>query len=415
MAEKIEEKKQEENIQTRQSRLYIWILFSALLFLLGFWFGQNSRIASSAVPLPKIEIENKEPPKTLSVDFSLFWDVWDRVRLSYLNQKDVDPQKLLYGAIAGMVDALGDPYSAFLTPEQNQSVKQELSGFYEGVGIQLGVKDGRIVVMAPLTGTPAAEAGIKAGDVILKIDEKETVGMSLPQAVALIRGAAGTKVKLTLGRSNNEVLEKELTRVKIDLKTVELTFNGDIAILKLSRFSEKTQGEWDKAVAEILEKQAKGLVLDLRNNPGGFLQGAIYVGSEFLGGKIVGQEDKNGRKDFFSAERKGKLLNIPLVVLINQGSASAAEIVAGALRESQRAKLVGEKSFGKGTVQDAQELAGGAGLHITIAKWLLPSGRDINGEGLKPDIEVKQEENQGQNGIDKQLERALEILKTMIK
>jgi len=401
--------------EERRPKLYVYLLLAAVIFIVGFWFGQNSQSVPSQGILPKIQVLNKEPPKPQSVDFSLFWDVWNRVGANYFNQKDLDPQKLLYGAISGLVNSLGDPYSAFLTPEQNQAVKQELSGFYEGVGIQLGAKDGKIVVIAPLSGTPAAEVGIKAGDVILKIGDKETVGMSLPEAVALIRGSSGSKVKLAIARGDKDVFEKELVRAKIDLKTVELTFEGNIAILKLSRFAEKTQSEWDKAVQEILDKRANGVVLDLRNNPGGFLQGAVYIGAEFTQGKIVGQEDKSGKKEFVSAERKGRLLDISLVVLINRGSASAAEIVAGALQESHRAKLVGEQSFGKGTVQDAQELAGGAGLHLTVSKWLLPSGKDINGQGLKPDVEVKVEEGQEKEGQDLQQDMALGVLKSMIK
>jgi carboxyl-terminal processing protease len=323
---------QEENIsdpeqklsEEKRPKLYVYLLLAAAIFVVGFWFGQNSQNVSSGSILPKIQVLNREPPKPASVDFSLFWDVWDRVNNNYLNQKEIDSQKLMYGAISGLVNSLGDPYSAFLTPDQNQAVKQELSGFYEGVGIQLGAKDGKVVVIAPLAGTPAAEAGVRAQDIILKIGEQETVGMSLPEAVALIRGSAGSKVKLTIARGEKEVFEKELIRAKIDLKTVELTFDGSIAILKLSRFSEKTQDEWNKAVQEILDKGSDGVVLDLRNNPGGFLQGAIYIGSEFIQGKIVGQEDKTGKKDFISAPRKGKLLNTPLVVIINQGSASAA-------------------------------------------------------------------------------------------
>jgi len=401
--------------EEKRPKSYVYLLLAGIIFLAGFWFGQSNQSENQKPILPKVQILNKEPPKPQNVDFSLFWDVWSRIDDNYLNQKDIDHQKLLYGAISGLVNSLKDPYSAFLTPEQNQEVKQELSGFYEGVGIQLGAKDGKIVVIAPLSGTPADEAGIKPGDIILKIGDKDTTGMSLPEAVALIRGSAGTKVKLVLSRGENEIFEKELVRKKIDLKTVELTFKDNIAVLKLSRFAEKTQGEWDSAVQEILNQKAKGIILDLRNNPGGFLQGAIYIGGEFINGKIVGQEDKTGRKEFFSAERQGRLSSMPLVVLINQGSASAAEIVAGALQESRRAKLIGEQSFGKGTVQDAQDLAGGSGLHLTVSKWLLPSGKDINGKGLKPDFEIKVGEGQDIGGKDIQLEKALEVLKSMVK
>jgi carboxyl-terminal processing protease len=407
----LEQKPQKE----ARPKLYHYLLLAAAIFLLGFWFGQSSQTVPSKTIFPKIQVLNQEPAKPKSVDFSLFWDVWNGIEASYLNQKTLDPQKLLYGAISGLVNSLEDPYSAFLTPEQNEAVKQELSGFYEGVGIQLGAKDGKIVVIAPLSDTPAVQAGIRAGDVILKIDDKETIGMSLPEAVALIRGSSGSKVKLSIARGEEEIFEKELVRAKIDLKTVELTFRGDVAILRLLRFSEKTQSEWDRAVQEIEDKKADGLILDLRNNPGGFLQGAVYVAAEFVQGKIVGQEDKSGKKDFLPAQRRGKLLDLPLVVIINQGSASASEIVAGAIQEKKRAKLVGEQSFGKGTVQDAQDLAGGSGLHITVAKWLLPSGRDINGQGLRPDVEVKQDVGQDKEGQDLQQEMALEVLKSMVK
>lgn len=404
--------------EKKPPRLFLLTLIGLAIFIFGYVLGQKTQILPQGA-FPNVKIVNRESQKETQVDFAPFWDVWERITEQYLEREAVDPQKLLYGAISGIVQALGDPYSAFLTPEQNREVKQELSGFYEGVGIQLGVKDARIVVIAPLSGTPAEKKGVLAGDVILKIEDKDTVGLALPAAVSLIRGKAGTSVKLTIQREGKEPFELVLDRARIELKSVELSFldteKGKVAILKLSRFSSETPEEWDRAVSEIVAKGARGLVLDVRNNPGGFLSGSVYVGSEFLKGRIVGQVGQDGQKRYFEAERKGKLLDIPLIVIINRGSASAAEIVAGALAERGRAKLVGEQSFGKGSVQDAQELQGGAGLHLTVAKWLLPSGKDINGKGLKPDIEVKRTEEDITSGRDPQKDRALEVVASIIK
>lgn len=404
--------------EKKPPRLFLLTLIGLAIFIFGYVLGQKTQFLGQGT-FPKIQIANRDSPKVTQVDFALFWNVWDRISEQYLEKGAVDPQKLLYGAISGMVQALGDPYSAFLTPEQNREVRQELSGFYEGVGIQLGAKDSRIVVIAPLSGTPAEKKGVLAGDVILKIDDRDTTGVALPEAVSLIRGKAGTSVSLTLQRESKDPFKLVLERARIELKSVELSFldtpKGKVAILKLSRFSSETPEEWDRAVSEIVAKEAKGLVLDVRNNPGGFLSGSVYIGSEFLKGRIVGQVGRDGQKRYFEADRKGKLLDMPLTVIINRGSASAAEIVAGAISERGRAKLVGEQSFGKGTVQDAQELEGGAGLHLTVAKWLLPSGKDINGSGLKPDIEVKRTEDDITSGRDPQKDKGVERVTSIIR
>lgn len=384
----------------------IFVLFG-VFFAAGFFAGsQKTQVFQKS----EFRVENTQPPAEISVDFSQFWDVWQRLTTAHLDRANFNPKKLVEGAISGLISATGDPYSAYLTPEQNAVVKQELAGIYEGVGIQIGVKNNQIVVMSPLSGTPAEVAGVRPGDKILKIDEAETVGMSLPQAVSLIRGPAGTKVRLTLQRGDQPAFVKELTRAKITVKSVEVKLEDKIAIVKLSRFGDNTNSEWDGAVSEILTAKPAGLILDLRNNPGGFLSGAVYVGQEFVGGRIVGQVGADGKSQFFTSQRKGKLQKTPMVVLVNGGTASAAEIVAGALHEKKRAKLIGEQTFGKGTVQDAQELAGGAGLHLTVAKWVLPTGKDINGAGLLPDIEIKLQDGE----TDNQVEKAKEILKRLI-
>jgi len=277
-------------------------------------------------------------------------------------------------------------------------------------------------VMSPLKDMPAAKAGVQAGDFIVRIkDEKknidrDTAGISLPEAVSLIRGVRGTKVKLTFLREGGQPEEKELMRETIVVPSVELTFvdvpNGKrVAHLVLSRFGDRTDGEWLKAVSRIVadKKDVKGIVLDVRNNPGGYLQGAIDIASEFISGGVVVTQQGRTEKQAYSVNRRGLLTDFPLVVLMNKGSASASEIVAGALRDRKSAKLVGENSFGKGTVQDAMnDLPDGAGLHVTIARWLLPSGNWIHEKGLSPDVQVADDPNT--TDVDEALQKAVEVL-----
>lgn len=418
----------------------IGLIFLVLASGFGYYFGQRNISVQQGEILPQIKIERKLPADKEQTDFNLFWQVWDRLEESYLNRKDLDSQKMIFGAISGMVASLEDPYTVFLPPTENQEAKSDLRGDFEGVGIQIGYdKDKRLVVVAPLSGTPAESAGLKAGDLILRIvDEKQkvdkdTTGIALPEAVELIRGPKGSIVKLTIQREGVEKpFEVSLKRETIVVKSVEVKFSHFagaprdkeekiVAILKLSRFGERTYQEWEEAITSIKKKEESlpansagiknfgGVVLDLRNNPGGFLQGSVFIASEFLSKGVIVQQDKGvDGKEAYEVDRNGQLLKEPLVVLINNGSASASEIVAGALQEAKRARLVGEKTFGKGTVQEAEDLPGGAGLHITVARWLLSSGKSIDKEGVKPDIEVKNDENN--NNKDLQLEKAIEIL-----
>lgn len=381
---------------------------------------------------PQLHVINREPPSYRDVDFKLFWDVWDLLAKDYIDKTKINPQEMAYGAIEGMTRSLGDPYTVFLSPKENAAFKEDLTGSkFEGIGAQLGMKGERIVIIAPLRGSPAEKAGVRAGDFILKVGNEETVGWTLPQAVAKIRGEKGTKVILTLEREK-EKKPLEITVVRdtilvksVEWETKECSAKGgsndkpaspaggcQIAYLKLSRFGDD-MGEWEKAVSQISGEKSKleGLVFDLRNNPGGYLSGAVYIASEFLKeGTIVQQENAAGARRPYAVERTGKLTNIPMVVLINKGSASASEIVALALRERGRAKLVGEKSFGKGTIQEAQELTTGnesAGLHITTAKWLSPKGASVEG-GIEPDVTIEADEDDQTK--DQQLEKAIDIL-----
>lgn len=401
------------NLKTIRNLIFILAL-SVLCLGIGYNLGKKDTAKIGGVYFsPSAQTIQQSNQNTQNLDFALFWKVWETLKITYFDKTKLDPTQMYYGAISGMVSALGDPYTTFLTPSQNKDSKEELGGLFEGIGAQLGFKDKRIVVVAPLSDTPAERAGIKAGDWIVKIGDKETTNMTLPEAVSLIRGPKGTKIKLTiLHKDLTKPEEIEVSRDTIFVKSVELSFKNNAAVLKLSRFGDSTNDEWDKAVTEIVSKGSslKGLVLDLRNNPGGYLTGSVYIASEFIkSGPVVIQEDGNGKKQNYAVNRIGRLLNIPIVVLINQGSASASEIVAGALVDYKRAKTVGEKSFGKGTIQDAQDLDNGAGLHVTIAKWLTPQERWINSTGIEPDYPVAMDEKDQTK--DPQLEKALDLLK----
>lgn len=405
-----------------------FIVVSILMFVLGWQFGHRDLRLSWKDYKPDFKIVNQQPPnRDLDIDFKLFWDTWDLVSSKYIDKKAIDPQKLYYGAIQGMVAAVGDPYTAFLSPQAQKASKEQLGGEFEGVGMQLGFnKDKRLVVIAPLKDTPAAKAGIMAGDLILDIDGKETTSLSLPEAVNLIRGPKGSAVTLSLFQEGDDKpREIKLVRETITVKSVEFEAKNSnvssksieekttksgrkVAYIRISSFGEKTDSEWDAAVGETLASGALGAVIDLRNNPGGFLDAAVYIASEFLeSGNVVLQENYLGQRVEQGVVRAGRLLRLPLVVLVNKGSASASEIFAGAMQDRERGKVVGEQSFGKGTIQSTEDLPGGTGIHITTAKWLTPNGRWIHDIGLTPDVKIEMGEDPQK---DSQLEKALEIL-----
>ncbi len=363
------------------------------------------------------------------LDLSLMSKVRAKLEESFLEKTKINDKEMSYGAIEGMVAALDDPYTVFLPPKENKSSNDDLAGEFGGVGIQLGYKEETLAVVAPLAKTPAEKAGIEAGDLILKIVDKEnnvnkdTVGISLNEAMTLIRGKVGSEVILTLYREGKaETFDVTLTRDTIVVASTEwewVEFEGkQVAWVRLYKFSEQTFKDWPEVVNKINEEKVKfgakygGIVLDLRNNPGGYLDASVLVASDFLEkGVVVTQESSNGRKENYEVDIKRRnLLKDKLVVLINAGSASAAEILAGSLRDHSRAKLVGDKSFGKGTVQEPIDFVDGSGLHVTVAKWLLPSGKNIHHDGVKPDVEIKYEAEKEEVKIDNQLKKALEVL-----
>jgi carboxyl-terminal processing protease len=396
-------------------RLYAIITLLIFLAFVAGWKSCEKFVLPKASLTKSVNLHN--------LDFPLFSQVWDRLEAEYFDKTKLDHKKMLYGAVKGMVEAIGDPYTVFLPPSEQRRTQEDLSGSFEGVGIEIGFRGSNLVVISPLDGSPAQKAGIKAGDFIIGIkDEKKginraTLGMNIIEAVDAIRGPSGTDVTLIISRNDTEKLEITVKRAKIDVPSVKLEFVGHdkkIARLRLLRFGGNTMSEWNQAVSQIKENRVKGIILDLRNNPGGYLPGAIDVASEFLPrGKVLIEERGDGIKTERRVTGAGRLFNEPLVVLVNGGSASASEIVAAAIQENKRGKILGEKTFGKGTIQEAKMLDpisnvdGQAGLHITVAKWLTPSGNWLDQKGLEPDFEVKDDPK---TNVDEQLQKALEFL-----
>lgn len=403
---------QKKSFSKKVSEIIPKFVFITIVFAFGIWVGQNVVFPFSSDRAPIFNIANQNTPTQIKADFAPFWDAWDKVTSGYLERSKIDPQKLIYGAIAGMVNSLGDPYTVFLDPEQNREFELSLSGTYEGVGIEIDIRDKTLVVVAPIDGTPAQKAGVQAGDKILQIDGEDTSGMSIQDAVAKIRGERDTKIVLGLGR-NGKKLDVTITRAKIVIKSVEFADLGDgVAKIKITRFGDNTFSEWSKAVNKFVATGYKKLIIDVRNNPGGRLDHSISIAGDFVnkGTTVVIEEEASGKQMPFKTENEPRLKGVKTVILINKGSASASEIVAGALRDLLGAKLVGETTFGKGSIQKVEDLASGAGLHITFAKWLTPKGTWVNKEGLKPDVKVKRTPEDVKADRDPPLDRAKQLL-----
>ncbi len=350
--------------------------------------------------------------KPSNVSFDLLWEAWNQVHQNYVGT--IDDQKLVYGAVRGMVAGLDDPYTVFFDPDEAKRFSGDVSGKFFGIGIEIGMHNNALTVISPLDDSPAAKAGLHSGDVIVKIDDQDTTDLSLPDAVSRIRGDRGTLVKLTVVPSGgSELKDVSIARDLIQVKSVKWEVKaGNIGYVRITQFSDDTTDLTSQALREFKAKNVSGIVLDLRNNPGGYLQGAQEVVSMLVPhGVVVSEKQKDGQKQDLFTVADPILTDTPLVVLVNGGSASAAEIVSGAIQDKSRGKLVGEKTFGKGSVQNVKDLPGGSSLKITIAEWLTPAGRMINKQGIAPDLEVKLTPDDEKNNRDPQLDKALELLK----
>lgn len=402
-----------EKQKVQKSNKIIFGVFIFLSFYSGWFLGHQDLDFQKGKLTP--QISNKE--KSVNVDFSSFWKTWDLLVANY--DGEIDPKKLVEGATRGLVEAVGDPYTVFMSAEETKEFESDLSGSISGIGAEVGIKDEKVTIIAPIDDSPAQKAGLKSGDIVLSINGEDTSRMSLGEAVSKIRGKEGTKVKLLVQRGS-EKKEYEITRAKIQIQNVKWEIkNSNIGYIEIVQFDETSTSKFKEAINDLVSKNIKGLIVDVRNNPGGLLDSSIMISSELIKeGVIVLEKNKEGNiKEAFKATGTGKLTDpkIPVVVLINGGSASASEIFAGAIQDKKRGTLIGEKTFGKGSVQQIEEVGKGASLRLTIAHWFTPENRNIDKQGLLPDIEVKLSEEDIKNEKDSQLEKAIEIIKGKIK
>lgn len=363
-------------------------------------------------------------PKGISLtndQFEPFWKVWNVLSEKYVEATTTDTQTRIWGAVQGLASSQGDPYTVFFPPEENKSFKSDIAGNFDGVGMEIGIKDGILTVVAPIKNSPAERAGVMAGDKIIKIDDKVTTDLAVDKAVKLIRGTRGTTVKITFIREgSSEPLEKVLTRDIIDIPTLETEIMSDVFVIKLFSFTAQSPTLFRNALRSFLESGKNKLILDLRGNPGGYLDAAWDIASWFLPtGKTIVTEDFGGKEENKVFRSKGYDVlnkffgegNYKMAILVNNGSASAAEILAGALQEHKVARLVGIKTFGKGSVQELVMITPETSLKVTIARWLTPLGHNLSHDGLEPDVKVEITPKDAEAKKDPQLDKALEILK----
>jgi carboxyl-terminal processing protease len=356
------------------------------------------------------------------IDFSLLKKAWDQVSANYVDQDKIDKTKMTYGAVAGMVEAIGDPYTEFFNPEEAKKLEDDIAGSFEGIGLQLGVKNNQITAISPIKGTPAEKAGLRPGDMILAVDKTPTADLSIDEVVNMIRGPKDTKVTLTISREGEEAKDTEITRAIIKVPSMEYeiketTDGKKIAHITLYQFSDSVYQDFKTATIDILNSNVSGIILDMRSNPGGLVNQATAIAGWFLdrGDLILTEQDKNGEKTELTSNGPSSFASLPLVVLVNEGSASASEILAGALKDDRKATIIGTTTFGKGTVQKIVDFDDGSSLKVTIAKWYTPSGVRIQDTGIEPDIKVELTAEDYTQNKDPQLDRALQEIEKIIK
>jgi len=347
------------------------------------------------------------------VDFNLFWEAWDLLKEKYVDKDKLDDKKMFYGALKGLIESADDPYTVFMEPKLAKEFSDDLAGTFEGIGAEIGKKNDVITIIAPLAEMPAEKAGLKSGDKIYAIDGKTTAGLSVDEAVSKIRGAKGTEVTLSIYREGFEKpRDFKITRQIILVKSVKTEARADgIFVITITNFNDDTSGLFKQAAQKAVSANPKGIILDLRNNPGGYLETAVDVASAWVdNGVIVTEQFNPEKKNEYPHRGRALLKDFPTVILVNQGSASASEIVAGALKDNKKATIVGMKTYGKGSVQTLQDLEDGSSVKITVAKWLTPGGYNINEQGIAPDFEVDLTPADYDKNIDPQLNKAVEML-----
>ena len=396
---------------------YLIVIFFIISFGIGVSVGRTWNVknqitsANSSTDVANILNPDRSVNKS-GVEFDQFWQVWDKIKNKYVKQSS-DETMMLYGAIQGLVGSLGDPYSLYFPPKEADEFAKDLSGELEGIGAEIGIKETQLMVVSPLPDSPAEKSGLRPGDKILAIDTSSTAGMDVNTAVSKIRGKANTKVTLTIIRTGQtKSQDVVITRSKIIIPSVIFSFKeNNVAYLRIMQFNEDTKKLFSKYVKEIKSKPTTGIILDLRNNPGGYLDTAIDMASYWVtDGSVVSEKGRSGINNEHKTSGPHPLSGIKTVVLVNKGSASASEIVAGALQDTKKGILLGEQTYGKGSVQDLEQFPDGSALKLTIAEWFTPNGKNINKEGIKPNIEMKEDWEKEKVGEDLVLNAALDIL-----
>jgi len=405
-------------ILNKISKKLIYILISLLMVAallgLGYYLGYSHKSDIEKVS----SVINKDPQVNTSADFSVFWKAWNTLNEKSIYANKITDQDRVWGAIQGLASSVGDPYTVFFPPEENKSFKEGIKGSFEGIGAEIGIKDKILTVIAPLRDTPAWNAGVKSGDKIIKIDKTATNNMTTEEAINLIRGPRGTIVTLTILRAGeNTTREIPVTREKIQIPTIDTELRPDgIFVIKFYSFSEDSANLFKNALIKFVDSKSNKLILDLRGNPGGYLESAVNIGSWFINeGDVILSESsgKEGAIPKIYRSHGPRLFTdkLSFVVLVDGGSASASEILAGALREHGIAKLVGEKTYGKGSVQELIKITDDTSLKVTIANWYTPNGISISLQGLEPDVKVPFTMKDVEAKRDPQMDKAVEILK----
>jgi carboxyl-terminal processing protease len=411
-----DQKKQEKIgksfFSSRPGIITLAVVCMAAVFFFGVILGYQNRPEVDKIT----SLVNKQSEMPGDVDFSLFWKAWNVINDKYVLAKDVKSQDKVYGAIQGLAQSLGDPYTVFMPPVEAKSFNTQISGNFDGVGMEVGMKNGVLTVISPLKGNPAEKAGVMKGDVILKIEATSTQNMTVDEAVNFIRGPKGTSVNLTLYRNEKQgPFVVKLIRDTINIPTVDTELRKDgIFVIRLYSFDALSDDLFRQALQKLIDSNSNKLIFDLRGNPGGYLDAAVDMASFFLPeGKVVVREDYGGKKSEDVLTSKGyNVFNkkIRMVILVDGGSASASEILSGALSENGVAKLVGEQTFGKGSVQEVVNLTPDTNLKVTIARWLTPNGISISQKGITPDYIVKMTQADVDKGLDPQLDKAVQLL-----
>ncbi|MBC7237364.1 MAG: S41 family peptidase [Chloroflexi bacterium] len=405
----------------------VTLVLSLSLLLIGFaagagtvWFYKpelRQVIASSAPFLLGEELaEQQSVEEYRQQKVELLWNIWDILEREYIEPEAIQRDKMIYGAAAGMVNSLNDPHTVFVEPLHAKILSEDMQGSFEGIGASVNMIDGQLTIVRPLPNSPALAAGLRAGDVILEVDGKSVEGLSLLEAVALIRGPEGSVVRLLIRREGLPTpFVVPVTRARVESPIIDSRLiEGNIAYLKLTEFNAVSDRKVHEALAGLLAQNPQGLILDLRGNPGGYLQKAVDVASEFLPqNALVLTEKERGRPiQEYRVHRSGLATDIPLVVLVNGGSASASEIVAGAIKDNGRGLLIGQRTYGKGSVQSTHQFPDDSSLRVTIARWYRPNGDNLDGEGIEPDIAVEMTPEDMQADRDPQLDRAVQYLQS---